>query len=239
MLLDDVVPREPGEVEPVADLPLHVGVRRLALVDPETALVPRALARHDLPDRTVVDSLHDLEVRRLMTTLRPRDDPQPLRLRPLRRLDDGAHPRGVDGDRLLHEDVLPRLDRRGEMHRSEAGRGGEDHEVDVARDHLLVGVESGEATLLGHVDLLRLTPLGVEVEVRLRESVLEEVTERGDPNPRRGVEAVCRRARAATAASDDTDLDRVVAPREEGTDPGGREHGGPGDRGARYHGGGL
>ena len=36
---------------------------------------------------------------------------------------------GVDGDRLLHEDVLAGLHRRFEVERAEAGRRGEDHQV--------------------------------------------------------------------------------------------------------------
>ena len=56
-----------------------------------------------------------------------------------------AHAGRVDGDRLLGEDVLAGLDGGLEVHRAEAGRRGEDHDVDVAGDHLLVGVEADEA----------------------------------------------------------------------------------------------
>ena len=66
---------------------------------------------------------------------------------------DVAHARRVDGDRLLHEDVLAGFDRRFEVHRAEAGRRGEDHQVGAAVDRLLVGVEADELPLLGHVDL--------------------------------------------------------------------------------------
>ena len=44
VLLDDVIAGEPGEVEPVADLPLRVGPLGLARARPEAALVPEDLA---------------------------------------------------------------------------------------------------------------------------------------------------------------------------------------------------
>jgi hypothetical protein len=44
VLLDDVVARQPGEVQPVADLPLDVGPGRLPGLDPQVALQPEAAA---------------------------------------------------------------------------------------------------------------------------------------------------------------------------------------------------
>ena len=45
VLFDDVIAGEPGEVEPVAALPLHLRHLRRALLHPEVALVPVAPAR--------------------------------------------------------------------------------------------------------------------------------------------------------------------------------------------------
>ena len=90
--------------------------------DPEVALVPVALAADELADRAVVDALHELEVPRLMAALRARDDGQALLRGQLGRGDDRADADRIDGDRLLHEDVLAGLDGGLEVDRPEAGR---------------------------------------------------------------------------------------------------------------------
>ena len=51
VLLDDVIAGEPGEVQPVANLPLAVAPARFLDVAPEGALVPEHLAAHDLANR--------------------------------------------------------------------------------------------------------------------------------------------------------------------------------------------
>ena len=60
VLLDVEVAGEPGEVVPVAHLPVHVGPVGLALLDPDAAAVVVGLQRVDLADRAVVDPLDDL-----------------------------------------------------------------------------------------------------------------------------------------------------------------------------------
>ena len=59
------------------------------------------------------------------------------------------HARGIDGDRLLGEDVLARLDRRLKMQRPEVRRRAEQDDVDTAVQKLLVGVEPHEAAVGG------------------------------------------------------------------------------------------
>ena len=76
-----------------------------------------------------------------------RDDRQALRLRQLAALQHRADARGIDGDRLLGEDVLAGLDRGPEMQRPEVRRRAEQHHVDTAVDELLVGVEADEAVV--------------------------------------------------------------------------------------------
>ena len=67
-----------------------------------------------------------------------------------------ADGRGVDGERLLHEHVDPLLDRVLEVQRPEGGRRGQHRHVAgrEAVDGFLVGVETQEAALRAHVDLL-------------------------------------------------------------------------------------
>ena len=78
-----------------------------------------------------------------------RDQREVLRLRQLLRGDDLAHPRRVRRARLLAEDVLVGVDRRRQVLRPEARRGRQQHHVDAAVDHLVVGIEAEE----GVVDL--------------------------------------------------------------------------------------
>src|SRR5690348_895209 len=56
LLLDDVIAREPGEVEPVAQLPLHVAPLALARIVPEGAAVVVGVDGDDLADGAVVNS---------------------------------------------------------------------------------------------------------------------------------------------------------------------------------------
>ena len=57
VLLDDVIAGEPGEVVPVADLPLDVAPPRLAVDDPDFAAVPVGFGVRDVADCAVVDAL--------------------------------------------------------------------------------------------------------------------------------------------------------------------------------------
>ena len=66
-------------------------------------------------DRAVVDPLHGLEVAGLVPALGAGDDGEVLLLGLLGGGQDRADARAVDGDRLLGEDVLARLDRRLEV----------------------------------------------------------------------------------------------------------------------------
>ena len=156
VLFDDVVAREPGEIQPVPALPFHLGHGRRLLDDPEVALVPIALAADDLADGPAVDPLHELEIALLVAALRAGDDRQPFPGGEIGGGDDRPHADGIDRDRLLHEDVLARLDRGLEVDGPEAGRGGRDDQVDVrAGRDLQVVVEAGEHPLPGDLDLVR------------------------------------------------------------------------------------
>ena len=115
-----------------------------------------------------------------------------------RGLDDRAAAHRIDRDRLFHEDVAALGDCLGEMHRAEPGRSGEDYEVDVARDHLLVGIEAPE--FLDRV-------LELELELRGLDLGLEEVADRDDLHALRRLEAVLRRPGAAPTAADQADAD--------------------------------
>ena len=121
MLLDDVIARQPGEVEPVAQLPFHVAPARLRGLVPEAAGVVGALQGDDVADGAVVDALHRLALGVLVAAAQAGDDRQVLLLGLAARVQDRADAGRVDGDRLLAEDVLAGLDGRLEVHGRKCG----------------------------------------------------------------------------------------------------------------------
>jgi hypothetical protein len=62
VLFDDVIAGEPGEVEPVAQLPLDVAPLGLTILLPEKSLVPCTSRRDDLADRPVLDPLERFQI---------------------------------------------------------------------------------------------------------------------------------------------------------------------------------
>jgi hypothetical protein len=90
-----------------------------------------------------VEPLDGFEVDGLMMALEADADLQVLLHGLLGGGDDLSDAGSVDGDRLLHEDVLALADGFLEVDRAEAGRGGEDDDIGEG-DGLLVGVEADE-----------------------------------------------------------------------------------------------
>ncbi len=211
MLLDDVVAREPGVVEPVAHLPLDVAPARLARLAPERALVPVGARRQDLADAAVFHAAHRLDVALLVAALRARADTEALGLRGLRRGQHRADPGAVDRHGLLGEDVLARGDGRLEVQRPEARRRRQDHVVDAGRrDHALVRVQPDEGALFGNDARF---PQLLEPLARLGDAVGEGVADREHAHAGRALDGVGRRAAPAAAAADEADADRVAARR--------------------------
>src|SRR5262245_28070518 len=122
MLLDDEIAREPGEVKPVAHLPLHVAPAALALAVPQGAGVVRGLDGDDIADGAVVDTVHDLAHRGMVAPAEAGNHGQAISLgfptRGLNAADTGT----IHGHRLLGEDVLARPHRRFQVSRPEMRR---------------------------------------------------------------------------------------------------------------------
>ncbi len=84
MLLHDVISRQPGQKEPVADLPLHISPVFSLVVgpilpcspDPKRSHVPVTLAGYDLTDVSVVHPFHDFQIMSLMAALGSSHDAQ-------------------------------------------------------------------------------------------------------------------------------------------------------------------
>ena len=115
----------------------------------------------------------------------------------------------VDADRLLHEDVLARLDGGVEVEGAEARGRGEDDEVDVRQvEEPLGGVEAGEPSILGAVDLVLHALHAFECAV---DAVLKRVGDRRELDVRPGHgERLLEGPGPATTGPDQPDLDRVA-----------------------------
>ena len=145
MLLDVEVARQPGEVVPVAHLVEHLGPAGLLRLVPAAAAIVVGEERQHLADRTVVDAPDGLAEAVVVAEAQAGDDREPLRRGQLAALEHGVDAGGVDGHRLLGEDVLAGLDRRAEVDRPEVRRRAEQDHVDPAAQQLAVGVEPDEA----------------------------------------------------------------------------------------------
>jgi hypothetical protein len=140
----------PPSIDPVADEIFAIVPPGLALPNPRHAAIPAHRAAEDLSDRAGVDLRLVAQVVSLVAALRTGDDREALGAREFAELDHATAPGGVDGDRLLDEDVLSRFDSRGEVQRPEIRRRCHRHKLRVALHHFAVGVESREAPLRGH-----------------------------------------------------------------------------------------
>jgi hypothetical protein len=133
-----------------------------------------------------------------MAALRAGDDRQTLLLGHLRRLEAHLDGGRIHAHRLLGEDVLARFDRGAQVHRAEGRRRRQDHVVDVAGEHLLVGVPADELAVGGHGRFLAVLR---QVLQALLQAILEHVAHRDEAHARRGLQHIvhgagaCRRSR--------------------------------------------
>ena len=116
----------------------------------------------------------------------------------------------VGRDRFLREHVLAGGDRRREMGRPESWRRGQDHEVDVGREHPFVGVEARVDVVAGHLEpglvfrrerrILRGLP--IELDSRLLEPIRIQIAERRNGDAVRRTQDVADRSGSAAAGAD-------------------------------------
>ena len=123
------------------------------------------------------------------------------------------HAGGIDGDRLLGEDVLARLDRRAEVDRAEMRRRAEQYHVHAAAEQLPVSVESDEAMIGLDGDFGR-DLLGLLQDLQtVLQPVFEGVGHGDELDVRIGGERLGGRTGAAVAAADQADPEHVAAGR--------------------------
>ena len=137
-----------------------------------------------------MDPLHAFDVPALVMALQAHHDFQSLVIRLLVGCHQGPKSRRVDAQRLFHEHVLAGLDRRRVLGGAKAGRSGQDDQLDVARDGLLVSIQPGELPLDRDVDSVAV--LALEDVQRAVDTVLKRVGDRHNPDGRIRVEAIGR-----------------------------------------------
>ena len=160
----------------------------------------------DRTDRAVLEPSDGFSHEIVIAPAEAGDDRQVLLPGERAGVDDGADAGAVGGDGLFDEAMLAGLDGGLEVQRAEAGRGGEQDDVN-ALDDLLVGVEPGKAVVVGDVEAR--APLAAQVGAAGFEVVGEHVAEGDEPHVLAGVHRVDRRARAPAAAAHEADFDRV------------------------------
>ena len=145
------------------------------------------------------------------------------------------HASGVDGHGFLRADVFAGRHGRGEMCRAIGRRRGQNHQVHVGGEHLLICVKPGEAPLVGDLDPR--SQLGVGCQLgqlcpALGQAVRREIAKGDQFHALRAAEAVVHRASATASASNQPETDdiRPLGPRTAGPRQGGRRSCGADER---------
>src|SRR5262245_26315009 len=171
VLFDYVVARKPGEVVPVADLPIEFRLHLLAFfAPPEVALVPCRMGHRDRSERALVNKLLAGAIGFRVVTLKADDDRQVVGLAFFAGVHHDVAAGHVYGQRLFGEDVFFGGGGRFEMFGAEARRRDEQHGVDLRPDDFLVRFNPDVGAL--RIDFKTLA--------RLVELVLEIVGQRDD-----------------------------------------------------------
>ena len=214
-LLDEVVAGEPAEDAPVANLVLHLAhARRLELARPAAGgHVEIGADQADLADRPVADSPDAVQVVLLVPPLQADHHGEPLSPGLFVGGQQGAVAGSVDAQRLFQKAVLAGGDGGRVVHRPEVRRRGQQHQVHARVNHALIGVEAHEPPPLGHVD----PRLEVLVFPKVREAGLQPLAKKvahGHQLDRGlGRKRLAAGARAAVAAADKANADRLSAGR--------------------------
>ncbi len=209
VLFVDVVTTQPGEVIPVPHLVLQFRLLGRSRANPNAAAVPISTCEHQITNRTVVQFVDAFPVTELVMPLQSDLDRDSFFLRLLVRGQDSTYTWRVGRNRFFHEDMFACFDRRLELHRAEARRRRQNHEVDIGLQHLLVSVEPNEAVV---VDIHLLRMLALDRAISRLQVVLEDVGHRDQLDTTSGcVERLDSGARSATTATDQADVDDVAA----------------------------
>ena len=209
MLFDVEVAGEPCEVVPVAHLVVHVGLVGLARLGPAAGAVIVGEQRHDLADLAGVNAANRFAEAEVVAEAEARHDRDVLLPGEFASLQHGAHAGGIDGTRFFGEDVLARFNRGPHVNRPKVRRRREQYDI-ARRDHVLVGVESGEARLGFYCDLVGDFLFGAEVGEARLQPILEGIGHGDELDVLVGGEGLDGGSGAAIAAADEPDANDVV-----------------------------
>ena len=210
-LLDVAVAGQPGEVHPVAHLPLEIAHAVFALRGRLHRLHGAgqvgAVHGQDLTDLAFVDALEELLLREGIAPAVARHQVELGFLGHADRLHHVTDAGAVSGHRLLAEDVLLLLDRITQVGGTESRRRGQQHHVHTGVDHLLVGVETDEA--LGGLHLHAAGELLVQAGVALLHLILKGIAHGHEDQVLVGLQRVAGGTGATPAAAHKADAKGV------------------------------
>ena len=204
-LLDEVIAGEPCVVEPVAELVFEVAPAFLPLLHPgRAAHIGPAHGAH-VADLAAVDALEEFLLAIREAVAKAGEEPEALFLGLRGGGEEALHAGRIGGAGFFAEGVLAGIDALLQVLGAEAGRRGEEDDVDVLhRADFVDGVDADE--LVGVLDL-HAGVAGLEILVRCLQAVGEDVAHGDEFGVRVGGERLARRARAASAAADEGDFE--------------------------------
>lgn len=212
-LFDEAIAAEPVEVVPIADHPLEVGDAGGAGGGGghgfDGAGEVGAVEGTDLSDLTVMDAFEEFAEGVVVAPAEAGDDGQVTFLGEAGGFHDGPDAGGVGGHGFFAEDVFTGLDSGAEVDGAEAGRGGEEDDIDTGIDDALVGVEADEAVFGADIDAMGAGFAGDAGEGSL-DGAIEDITDGEQLGIGIGLEGLGGGAGAATAAADEADLEDVT-----------------------------
>ena len=183
---------------------------------PKRALVPVAAAADQITNLTGMDSAHAFDVRSLVATLCSCHNGQILFFGFFVSGQNLANAGTVNAHGLFGEKVFAFFDDVFDHHRPEAGRGGQNDQIHVGVDHLLVSVKTAEGVVVGDVVLIAKSAfetLAAGVEV-----VWKQVGHGVDFYACAAFNAVFSSTGAASATAYKANLDGVAASSMDGRD---------------------
>jgi len=179
---------------------------------PDAPTVPVDSQSDDITDGTIVNPLDRFQVGSLVMTLQADTDLELLLLGNLVRFQNLTDAWGIDSDWLLHEDVLSGLHCVFEVNRAEARWRCEQHQINAAVDHFLIGVKAREDLFGRNLNAICFVfQATLDAIQDITGCIFEGIADSGQldiPVCRQGLSGS---AGSATAASNQTNLDCVVA----------------------------
>ena len=190
---------------------LDFGARCLRLNIPQTSHVPVDATCNHLADVALLNALETLKIRLLVPSLRARNNFEIHRSRQCSRFEETTNARRVNSDGFLAEDMLAHQCGFFEVNRAKAWWRCQDDDVAIGGAHLLVGFEAAEESISRHSLHALLSECVVGADRLLRKEIAQRDNfDRAARRLARG-DRVEERARAASTAADDCELENRCA----------------------------